>query len=96
MNNKLPVIIIVVAVVGLLSFLVMVINDFNDASVIRSNAKWTEKDSVMMAKMDSLHVRDSILGVMIMDQEKKIESMGNSIVNINRNINTLGNIINEN
>jgi NADH:ubiquinone oxidoreductase subunit 6 (subunit J) len=96
MNNKLPVVIIVVAVVGLLSFLVMVINDFNDASVIRSNAKWTEKDSVMMAKMDSLHVRDSILGVMIMDQEKKIESMGNSIVNINRNINTLGNIINEN
>lgn len=96
MNNKLSIVIIVVAVVGLLSFLVMVINDFNDASVIRSNAKWTEKDSIMMAKMDSLHVRDSIFGVMIMDQEKKIESMGNSIVNINRNINTLGNIINEN
>lgn len=96
MNNKLPIVIIVVAVVGLLSFLVMVINDFNDASVIRSNAKWTEKDSIMMAKIDSLHVRDSILGIMIMGQERKIELMGNSIVNINKNINTISNILNEN
>lgn len=96
MNSKVSIGIIVLAVVGLLSFMVSVIQDFNEASFVRSSGMVTAKDSLLSARLDSLHAKDSILTAMVLEQNKKIESMGNSIVNIKSNITTIGKIITEN
>lgn len=96
MNSKVSIGIIVVAVVGLLSFMVSVIQDFNEASFVRSSGMVTAKDSLLSARLDSLYAKDSILTAMVLEQNKKIESMGNSIVNIKSNITTISKIITEN
>ncbi len=96
MNSKVSIGIIVVAVVGLLSFMVSVIQDFNEASFVRSSGMVTAKYSLLSARLDSLYAKDSILTAMVLEQNKKIESMGNSIVNIKSNITTIGKIITEN
>ena len=93
MNSKVSVTIIIAAVVGLLYFMVSAVNDFNEASVIRSSGKISAKDSLVSARLDSLQVRDSILMDVIQKQDKVIKELTRTVEITRHNLDVIGNVL---
>lgn len=93
MNSKVSVTIIIAAVVGLLYFMVSAVNDFNEASVIRSSGKISAKDSLVSARLDSLQVRDSILMDVIQKQDKVIKELTRTVEITRHNLDVIGSVL---
>lgn len=95
MSNRVSVAIIIAAVVGLLYFVVSAVNDFSEASVIRSSGKISAKDSLVFARLDSLQVRDSILTDVIERQRVQIEELTHRLDMNRRNLDVIAKVLSQ-
>ncbi len=95
MSSRVSVAIIIAAVVGLLYFVVSAVNDFNQASVIRSSGKVSAKDSLVFARLDSLQVRDSILTDVIEKQRVQIDELTHRLDMNRRNLDVIAKVLSQ-
>jgi len=94
MNNSISIAIIVVFVVGLLSFLVMAIDNFNDASVLRHELKISEKDSLVNAELSALKSANDSLRNIIDSHNKEIKILNENVSYLKKNIREIASLIN--
>lgn len=89
MGSKSFVFVIILGVLTLLYFMVSVVRDFNNASVVKSSSLVSAKDSVVAASIDQAMLQDSIMLSTIEEQQVIIDDLGLRLDNLTYKFNSL-------